>query len=194
VACRRDSLRHEQHGGARLVERGRLDHEHGGGIRKTDQAPVLRRGQLGAQLLPHRGVADAVGPEQATEQQFLHGRELEISDLNAVYLAEGRLAVERLGRGYAWLDTGTPESLIEAAEFVRSLEMVQGLKVACPEEIAWRMGFIDRAAVIAAAERLGKSAYGAYLRRLLVTGIAFCQSAWKRDPISALNRDPLLAC
>jgi glucose-1-phosphate thymidylyltransferase len=93
--------------------------------------------------------------------------ELEISDLNAVYLAEDRLAVERLGRGYAWLDTGTPESLIEAAEFVRSLEMVQGLKVACPEEIAWRMGFIDRAAVIAAAERLGKSAYGAYLRRLL---------------------------
>ncbi|WP_439580006.1 glucose-1-phosphate thymidylyltransferase RfbA [Elioraea sp.] len=93
--------------------------------------------------------------------------ELEISDLNAVYLAQGRLAVERLGRGYAWLDTGTPESLIEAAEFVRSLEMVQGLKVACPEEIAWRMGFIDRGAVNAAAERLGKSAYGAYLRRLL---------------------------
>jgi glucose-1-phosphate thymidylyltransferase len=93
--------------------------------------------------------------------------ELEISDLNAVYLAEGRLAVERLGRGYAWLDTGTPESLIEAAEFVRSLEMVQGLKVACPEEIAWRMGFIDRDAVTRAAERLGKSGYGAYLRRLL---------------------------
>ena len=93
--------------------------------------------------------------------------ELEISDLNAVYLAEGRLAVERLGRGFAWLDTGTPESLIEAAEFVRSLEMVQGLKVACPEEIAWRQGFIDRGAVTRAAERLGKSGYGAYLRRLL---------------------------
>lgn len=93
--------------------------------------------------------------------------ELEISDLNAVYLARGRLAVERLGRGYAWLDTGTPESLIEAAEFVRSLEMVQGLKVACPEEIAWRMGFIGRDAVADAAARLGKSGYGGYLRRLL---------------------------
>jgi glucose-1-phosphate thymidylyltransferase len=93
--------------------------------------------------------------------------ELEISDLNAVYLARGRLAVERLGRGYAWLDTGTPESLIEAAEFVRSLEMVQGLKVACPEEIAWRIGFIGRDDVAAAAERLGKSAYGTYLRRLV---------------------------
>ena len=94
--------------------------------------------------------------------------ELEISDLNAIYLAQGRLAVERLGRGYAWLDTGTPESLIEAAEFVRSLEMVQGLKVACPEEIAWRMGFIGQAEVRAAAERLGKSGYGGYLRRLLL--------------------------
>ncbi|MFQ3623737.1 MAG: glucose-1-phosphate thymidylyltransferase RfbA, partial [Acetobacteraceae bacterium] len=78
--------------------------------------------------------------------------ELEISDLNALYLAEGRLSVERLGRGFAWLDTGTPESLIEAAEFVRSLEMVQGLKVACPEEIAWRMGFLDRAGLERAAD------------------------------------------
>ena len=106
-------------------------------------------------------------PEMAARLKPSARGELEISDLNAAYLAEGRLAVERLGRGFAWLDTGTPESLIEAAEFVRSLEMVQGLKVACPEEIAWRMGFIDRAAVIAAAERLGRSAYGAYLRRLL---------------------------
>jgi glucose-1-phosphate thymidylyltransferase len=92
--------------------------------------------------------------------------ELEITDLNRLYLEEGRLAVERLGRGFAWLDTGTPDSLLEAAEFVRSLEKRQGLKIACPEEIAYRLGFIDRAHLLRLADKLAKSSYGAYLRRI----------------------------
>jgi glucose-1-phosphate thymidylyltransferase len=90
--------------------------------------------------------------------------ELEITDLNRVYLEEGALSVEILGRGFAWLDTGTPDSLIEAAEFVRTLEKRQGFKIACPEEIAYDRGFIDADAVRAIADRLGESDYGAYLR------------------------------
>ena len=92
--------------------------------------------------------------------------ELEITDVNRVYLERGELSVEVMGRGYAWLDTGTPDSLIEAAEFVRTLEKRQGFKIACPEEIAWRRGFIDLAGLNVLADALGKSAYGAYLRNL----------------------------
>jgi glucose-1-phosphate thymidylyltransferase len=93
--------------------------------------------------------------------------ELEITDLNRLYLAAGRLRVEVLGRGSAWLDTGTQDSLLEAAQFVQVIERRQGLKIACPEEIAWSKGWIDRARFEADAAKLGKSAYGAYLRRLL---------------------------
>jgi glucose-1-phosphate thymidylyltransferase len=89
--------------------------------------------------------------------------ELEITDLNNLYLQQGRLWVERLGRGFAWLDTGTPDSLLEASEFVRSLEKRQGLKVACPEEVAFRMGFIDAGQLHQLGKRLSRSAYGAYL-------------------------------
>jgi glucose-1-phosphate thymidylyltransferase len=92
--------------------------------------------------------------------------ELEITDVNRAYLELGQLAVERMGRGYAWLDTGTPDSLIEAADFVRTLENRQGMKIACPEEIAFHMGFIDAAQLSRLADALGNSAYGAYLRRL----------------------------
>ena len=92
--------------------------------------------------------------------------ELEITDLNKAYLERGTLSVEVMGRGYAWLDTGTPESLIEAAEFVKTLEKRQGFKIACPEEIAWRLGFIDDARLEAAAAKHGKSAYGRYLADL----------------------------
>jgi len=90
--------------------------------------------------------------------------ELEITDVNKAYLAAGKLSVELMGRGYAWLDTGTPDSLIEAAEFVRTLEKRQGFKIACPEEVAYDQGFIDAAQVERLADALGKSAYGAYLR------------------------------
>ena len=92
--------------------------------------------------------------------------ELEITDVNRAYLEEGDLHVEVMGRGYAWLDTGTPDSLLEAAEFVATLERRQGMKVACPEEIAWRNGFIDDAGLSRAADRLGKGEYARYLRRL----------------------------
>lgn len=92
--------------------------------------------------------------------------ELEITDVNRAYLERGELSVELMGRGYAWLDTGTPDSLIDAAEFVRTLEKRQGFKVACLEEIAWRMGFIDDAQLGQLAAKLGKSDYAKYLAKL----------------------------
>ena len=93
--------------------------------------------------------------------------ELEISDLNNAYLAEGKLTVERLGRGYAWLDTGTHESLLEASEFVRTLEKRTGQKIGCIEEVAYRMGFIDAPRLKKLARLYSKSDYGEYLERLL---------------------------
>jgi glucose-1-phosphate thymidylyltransferase len=93
--------------------------------------------------------------------------ELEITDLNRAYLEAGRLQVEVLGRGTAWLDTGTHDSLLEAAQFVYVIENRQGLKIACLEEIAYRKGWIDRAQLEANIKKLGKSTYGAYLRRIL---------------------------
>src|SRR5439155_8669063 len=96
--------------------------------------------------------------------------ELEITDVNQAYLDKGELHVEVMGRGYAWLDTGTPQSLLEAAEFVGTLERRQGTKIACPEEIAFRMGFIDEALISRSIDKLGKSDYGAYLRRVLKEG------------------------
>ncbi|KAA0971582.1 glucose-1-phosphate thymidylyltransferase RfbA [Aureimonas fodinaquatilis] len=92
--------------------------------------------------------------------------ELEITDLNNVYLSEGLLHVEVMGRGFAWLDTGTPDSLLEAAEFVRTLEHRQGVKIACPEEIAFSMGFIDADQLRQLGLELGKSLYGQYLQQL----------------------------
>jgi glucose-1-phosphate thymidylyltransferase len=90
--------------------------------------------------------------------------ELEITDVNRAYLERGQLTVEMMGRGYAWLDTGTPDSLIEAAEFVRTLEKRQGFKIACPEEIAFDRGFIDAGQLEALASSFGSSNYGQYLR------------------------------
>jgi glucose-1-phosphate thymidylyltransferase len=92
--------------------------------------------------------------------------ELEITDVNQVYLDRGELSVEVMGRGYAWLDTGTPDSLLEAAEFVATLERRQGMKIACPEEIAWRAGFIDDEGLNRAISRVGKGEYAKYLRLL----------------------------
>jgi glucose-1-phosphate thymidylyltransferase len=93
--------------------------------------------------------------------------ELEITDLNRCYLQDGSLQVERMGRGYAWLDTGTHDSLIQAGNFIQTIEERQGLKIACPEEIAFEQGWIDRAGLEAQIKRLGKSSYGEYLRRIL---------------------------
>ncbi|MFN4163418.1 MAG: glucose-1-phosphate thymidylyltransferase RfbA [Ferrovibrio sp.] len=93
--------------------------------------------------------------------------ELEITDLNNVYLQRGQLKVELFGRGFAWLDTGTPDSLLDASNFIATVEKRQGLKIAVPEEVAWRQGYIDAAQVEAIAAAYGKNAYGQYLRRLL---------------------------
>jgi glucose-1-phosphate thymidylyltransferase len=93
--------------------------------------------------------------------------ELEITDLNRLYLDEGTMSVEIMGRGFSWLDTGTHASLLDAATYVRITEERQGLKIACPEEIAWRQGFIDDARLREIAEPLRKSGYGEYLLRLL---------------------------
>jgi glucose-1-phosphate thymidylyltransferase len=93
--------------------------------------------------------------------------ELEITDLNRTYLESGNLRVQKLGRGTAWLDTGTHDSLLEAAEFVRTIQHRQGLRIACLEEIGLEMGFLNEEQFAQSAERLGKSTYGAYLRSVL---------------------------
>jgi glucose-1-phosphate thymidylyltransferase len=92
--------------------------------------------------------------------------ELEITDVNRRYLELGKLHVEKLGRGYAWLDTGSHDTLLEAAEFVRSIQHRQGLLVGCPEEVAYNKGFINAARLRSLAGRCGKTAYGRYLQRL----------------------------
>lgn len=92
--------------------------------------------------------------------------ELEITDLNRMYLEAGALNVKLLGRGYAWLDTGTMDSLVEATDFVQMIEKRQGIKISAPEEIAYRNGWIDKAVLLASAERYGKSPYGEHLKRV----------------------------
>ena len=96
--------------------------------------------------------------------------ELEITAVNEAYLNQGQLSVERLGRGSAWLDTGTFESLIQASQFIQTIEERQGLKIACPEEIAWANGWIDDEALSVLAENLSKNSYGEYLQALLHEG------------------------
>jgi glucose-1-phosphate thymidylyltransferase len=98
--------------------------------------------------------------------------ELEITAVNQAYLERGQLSVQIMQRGYAWLDTGTHESLLDASQFIATLENRQGLKIACPEEIAWRNGFIDAAQVEKLAQPLAKSGYGQYLLRLLKEGVS----------------------
>jgi glucose-1-phosphate thymidylyltransferase len=93
--------------------------------------------------------------------------ELEITDVNRAYLEQGKLSCEVMGRGMAWLDTGTHESLLEAGQYIATIERRQGLKIACPEEIAFRMGLIDAAALERLGRSLAKSGYGQYLLELL---------------------------
>ena len=109
---------------------------------------------------------DGSAPERAKRVTPSARGELEITTLLESYLTEGRLTVERMGRGYAWLDTGTHASLLDASNFVRTLQMRQGLQVGCPEEIAFGLGWIDRAQLQAQADRFAKNEYGAYLQAL----------------------------
>lgn len=110
---------------------------------------------------------DSTAPARAKRQKPSPRGELEITDLNASYLAEGALRVETLSRGTAWLDTGTQDSLLDAANFIAAVERRQGLKIGCPEEVAWRQGWIDASRLAALAEPLRKSGYGDYLLRLI---------------------------
>ena len=112
---------------------------------------------------------DRHAPEYARSLEPSARGELEITDLNRTYLQNGTLRVENLGRGAAWLDTGTHDSLLEAATFVSVIEARQGLKVSCPEEIAWRMGFINDEQLDQLAERYQNGSYGLYLRELIAS-------------------------
>ena len=114
---------------------------------------------------------DSTVVDRARELKPSARGELEITDLNRLYLEEGSLAVEVMGRGFAWLDTGTHASLLDAATYVRITEERQGLKICCPEEIAWRQGFISADQLRAIAEPLRKSGYGEYLLNLLENAV-----------------------
>jgi glucose-1-phosphate thymidylyltransferase len=113
---------------------------------------------------------DARVVEYARQLRPSRRGELEITDLNNIYLQEGELNVITMGRGAAWLDAGTHESLLEASQFIETIERRQGLKIACPEEIAWRHGWISDAELGALADRFPKGSYGQYLRELLLFG------------------------
>ena len=129
-------------------------------IEEKPEAPKSRYAVTGLYFL------DAEAPARARSVEPSARGELEIVTLLESYLNEGRLSVERMGRGYAWLDTGTHDSLIEAAEFVRTIERRQGLKIGCPEEIAFENGWIDAGALRDLGEALKKTEYGQYLLRV----------------------------
>ena len=131
---------------------------HPTGIEEKPDAPRSNMAVTGFYVYDNEvvGIAESLRPSPRGE--------LEITDLNRVYLERGRLDVVQFGRGMAWLDTGTPESLLEASLFVQTIERRQGLKIACPEEVAWRMGWISRTELLALADALAGREYGAYLR------------------------------
>ena len=130
-------------------------------IEEKPQHPKSRYAVVGLYFYDNRVLDVAAGLKASTRG------ELEITDVNRQYLAWGELDVIAMGRGFAWLDTGTHESLLEASHFIETIERRQGLKIACPEEIAWRQGWIDARQLEALAQPLARSGYGEYLLRLL---------------------------
>ncbi len=148
------------------------DPERYGVVSFDDQGTAISLEEKPAQPKSHYAVPGLYyyGPEVVPMAQALKPGargELEITDLNRMFMEEGRLRVEVLGRGIAWLDTGTNRSLMEAGQFVQAIEERQGLKISCLEEIAWNLGWIDADAVQREADSMGKSAYAEYLRGLL---------------------------
>ncbi|MBN8218994.1 MAG: glucose-1-phosphate thymidylyltransferase RfbA [Spirochaetes bacterium] len=134
------------------------------GIEEKPANPKSHHAVVGLYFYPPEVIPTAAGLKPSARG------ELEITDLNNLFIAKGRLAMEPLGRGFAWLDTGTHESLLEAGQFVEVIEKRQGLKIACIEEIAWRKGWIDDASLRRVAEPMKKNQYGQYLLRLLEQG------------------------
>ena len=140
------------------------EHGRAATIEEKPAKPKSNYAVTGLYFYDGRAVELAAGIEPSARGEY------EITDLNRLYLEAGALNVELMGRGFAWLDTGTHASLIDAANYVRITEERQGLKICCPEELAWRMGFIDDAQLEKIAEPLRKSGYGDYLLRLLERG------------------------
>ncbi len=139
---------------------GVVDFDADGNVRQIIEKPVKPPSNFAITGLYY---LDARAPDFAAQVKPSARGELEIADLLELYRAEGSLTVERMGRGFAWLDTGTHGSLLDAGNFVRTLEARQGLQVGCPDEIAYRSGWIDRAALAARAEIFRKNDYGRYL-------------------------------
>jgi glucose-1-phosphate thymidylyltransferase len=146
----------QRYGVVEFDERGRAI-----SIEEKPQKPKSRYAVVGLYFYDHRAVDIAAGLKPSARG------ELEITDLNTAYLARGELEVVPMGRGMAWLDTGTHDTLLEASHFIETIERRQGLKISCPEEVAYRMKYIDAAALRGLAGDLGKSAYGQYLLRVL---------------------------
>lgn len=149
---------------------GVVSFDSGGNAVDLEEKPEHRRSHYavtGLYFYDHRVV------EMCTALKPSARGELEITDINRQYLARGDLSVEVMGRGMAWLDTGTHDSLLEASNFIETIENRQGLKVACPEEVAFRMGYISAKEMRAIAEPLAKNGYGRYLLRLLEEGVHY---------------------
>jgi glucose-1-phosphate thymidylyltransferase len=139
---------------------GVVDFDAAGKVRAIVEKPAVPPSNFAVTGLYY---LDGRAPELAAQVRPSARGELEIADLLELYRADGRLTVEKMGRGFAWLDTGTHGSLLDAGNFVRTLQARQGLQVGCPDEIAYRAGWIDRAALEARAEIFKKNEYGRYL-------------------------------
>jgi glucose-1-phosphate thymidylyltransferase len=143
---------------------GVIEFDNGGRAVSIEEKPELPKSSYAVTGLYYY---DGDAPRLARSLKPSGRGELEITDLNQLYLDRGLLHVERMGRGYAWLDTGTHDSLLEAGQFISTLEKRQGLKLACPEEVAWRKGWIDDQALLRLAAPLARSGYGRYLINLI---------------------------